>query len=185
MNTKNGFTLIEVLIGLFIAVVAATYAAKTITSTNKVVSAGRDTFIATNLAHQGIDLTRAMRDTTWFKDTDRTKWISKSGICETTSGNSYTIDPDKVLQFSLNPDDVANKVWDDSQPMLYYQTTNVMWRHEVTSRPTPYSRVLKADCSEKDNDPELVTITSTVKWMGQFGVEKEVSITEELYNWIL
>ncbi len=67
MSMQNkGFTLVEVLIGLSIATVAAVSVAYTIANTNKVADAGKKTFIATNLAHQGLELTRALRDDIWF-----------------------------------------------------------------------------------------------------------------------
>ncbi len=69
MITNRGFTLVEVLVGLSIATIAAVSVAYTIASTNKVADAGKKTFIATNLAHQGLELTRALRDDAWFVST--------------------------------------------------------------------------------------------------------------------
>ncbi len=186
MHTK-GFTLIEVLIGLFIAVIASAYAAKTITSTNKVVAAGRETFIATNLAHEGLDLSRAMRDTSWFIQREWTPplpdaddWISYSGICLNNGVNTYTIDPVIVDNFK---DDQNSTVRDASQPGLFVQA-NKVWTHTPSSEPTLFSRSLQADCAEITNDPAFVTITSTVTWTGQGGAAKSISLTEELFNWL-
>ncbi len=174
MNTK-GFTLVEVLIGLFIAVVASAYVAQTITSTNKVVAAGREVFVATNLAHEGIDLTRAMRDTTWFSITDRTKWVSESEICKGPATYTYTIDTEVVRN--------RRKVMSDSQQVLYIQP-NKLWTHVPNSNPTAYRRVLEADCTHvNDAAGPYVTITSTVAWAGQNSGPKSVSIKEQLYNW--
>lgn len=183
---RRGFTLVEVLVGLFIAIIASTYAAKTITSTNKVVAAGRETFIATNLAHEGLDLTRAMRDNTWFTDTtpaDRSEWMSKSGICETGDDHSFAIDPTVVRGFL----DSGKKVKDERASALYIQAISKLWTHDATSEKTSFKRVLEASCEESvpGKDPAYVTITSTVSWMGQGGVEKSVSLKEKLYNWWL
>lgn len=186
MQTK-GFTLVEVLIGLFIAIVAATYSAKTITSTNKIVASGRDTFIATNLAHEGLDLTRALRDTTWFADatpTDRSEWLSRSGICESDTKNTFAIDPDVVQGFIAGRD---AKVKSKNESQLYIQENSKQWTHEAaaTAIKTAYKREVEADCAEAgaDKDPAYATITSTVTWEGQGGVEKKVQIKELLYNW--
>lgn len=182
---NKGFTLVEVLIGLFIAVVASTYVAQTITSTNKVVAAGRDIFIATNLAHEGLDLTRAMRDATWFSDAASTEWMSKSGICEPDPSNTYTIDPEIVRDFTEH----GSKVPDDSDKALYIQK-NKLWTHEKvgSTTPTAYSRVLHVDCTNVNKtgtEPSFVTVTSTVSWKGQYEQDKSISIKEQLYNWWL
>lgn len=181
MNNK-GFTLVEVLIGLFIAVVASAYAAKTITSTNKVIAAGRDVFIATNLAHEGLDLTRALRDNTWFADPtplDRSEWLSESGICEDLGTHRYTVDPNVVRDFLASKAKVPN----DSKQELYIQG-NTLWTHATSSKQTAYKRVLTAECAHVDEEPAFVTITSTVTWKGQNGQDKSTSIKELLYNWL-
>lgn len=189
MSAKRGFTLIEVLIGFFIAVLAATYAARSITSTNKVVGIGRNTFIATNLAHEGIDLTRAMRDTTWFSDatpSDRSEWMSKSGICESDNDTFYTIDADRVRGFVQNPDDTSHKVTHARNPLLYNQGEGRVWTHNVTSTKTPFKRILTAKCADavSGKNPMFVEIHSTVLWK-QGADEKSVTIKERLYNWML
>ncbi len=188
MNTK-GFTLVEVLIGLFIAILASTYAAKTIVNTNKVIDAGRDTFVATNLAHEGIDLTRAMRDNTWLMDMnatppiDRSNWMSQSGICADEpdpANHSYTLDPEMVREFVETEGD--SKVGDSNLQLLFIRGTSKQWLHDNSPghTVTPYGRLLEADCSEAD---EFVTITSTVTWFVN-GQAKSVLIKERLYNWL-
>ncbi len=182
---NKGFTLVEVLIGLFIAVTASTYVAKTITSTNKVVASGRDTFIATNLAHEGIELTRALRDNTWFQDAtpqNRSEWMSDSGICGATSDtnpHNYTIDPEVVRRFVASKTHVPDSGLQD----LYIQSSK-LWVHNITIQKTPYKRVMVADCSHVNDAPAFVTITSTVSWTGQGGVLRSVLIKEQLYNWL-
>ncbi|MEK7499306.1 MAG: prepilin-type N-terminal cleavage/methylation domain-containing protein [Patescibacteria group bacterium] len=184
MNNK-AFTLVEVLVGLFLAVVASVYAAKTITGTNKVVAAGRETFIATNLAHEGIDLTRAMRDNTWFIGKKSESWLSSSGICpDGEENNSFAIDATVVRNFI----DKGDKVLGQENSALYIQTESPnlhLWTHTAQSGnksiTTAYKRVMDAECGETD----VVTITSTVSWAGQGGTEKKVSIKEKLYNWWL
>jgi prepilin-type N-terminal cleavage/methylation domain-containing protein len=187
MNNK-GFTLIEVLVGLFIAVVASAYMAKTITSTNKVVAAGRDNFIATNIAHEGIELTRAMRDNTWFlysTPADRSKWMSESGICgdvADTANHPYTIDPEVVQKFANNKD---NKVLSNNSQTLYIKNTNKLWVHDPSgAKVTPYKRLMEADCSHMSEVPAYVTISSRVTWFGKNGEIRSVYIKEQLYNWL-
>src|SRR3989344_3453126 len=177
--TEKGFTLIEVLIGLFIAVIASISVSQVIASTNKVVDAGRKTFIATNLAHEGQELTRQLRDDTWFANTDRTAWMSQSGLCPDPDAetHTYTIDPELAAD---------GHVEDDSEQKLYIHSDSGLWTH--TSEPdsateSGYSRLMGIDCSQANANPAFVTITATVSWTGASG-EKNVSIKQLLYNWL-
>lgn len=176
MNNK-GFTLIEVLIGLFIAVIAAISVSQVIASTNKVVDAGRKTFIATNLAREGLELTREMRDNVWFSQADRSKWVSQSNLCPTTATYTYTIDP-VIATSGL----VKNSTQVTLQPKLYLQA-NGEWAHTVSATDTGYTRTMTIDCSQSAATPAFVTLTSTVGWTGAYGA-KSVFIKELLYNWL-
>lgn len=173
MNDK-GFTLIEVLIGLFIAVIASISVSQVIASTNKVVDAGRKTFVATNLAHEGLELTREIRDDTWFLNANRSVWMSQSGLCPDTATHTYTIDPEMAREHSIQ---------NDSDQGIYLQS-NGEWTHNKKSgTDTGFARLMQVDCSQAQSDPAFVTITSTVSWNGAYGA-KNVSIKELLYNWL-
>ena len=176
MNAK-GFTLIEVLIGLFIAVIASISVAQVIAGTNKVIDAGRKTFIATNLAHEGLELTRELRDTTWFTDPVRLNWVSKSGLCPDDKATyTYTIDPNKAMDSGVYAG--------DSNKELYINSSNGLWTPDKGSGPdSGYARVMTIDCTQSKADPAFVMITSTVSWNGAYG-PKNVSLTELLYNWL-
>ena len=161
MNNK-GFTLVEVLIGLFIATVAAVSIAYTISSTNKVADAGKKTFIATNLAHEGLELTRAMRDNALFAEDavpTHTDWVSKYGICDgDDSSHSFEIDYD-----------AAGVPSRDVDPL--------------------FTRTLTANCEKATTedpltDPAFAEIASKVTWSSPTGDPKEVVLKEKLYNWL-
>lgn len=97
---NKGFTLVEVLIGLSIATVAAVSVAYTIANTNKVADAGKKTFIATNLAHEGLELTRALRDNVWLIDgvQEDAGWSDAITIGEDIN-KTITFDPDPTEFF--------------------------------------------------------------------------------------
>lgn len=174
MDSK-GFTLIEVLIGLFIAVIASVSVAQVIASTNKVVDAGRKTFIATNIAHEGLELTREIRDDTWLSNNNRSKWMSLSGLCPDTATHTYTIDPEMAR---------VNTVQNDSQQELYKQS-NGEWTHNKNSgTDTGYGRLMTIDCTNVNAVPAYVTITSTVSWQAAGTGTRSVDIKEQLYNWL-
>ncbi len=161
---NKGFTLVEVLIALSIAVVASGYMAQIIASTNKVTTAGKQTFIATNLAQEGLELTRKERDNAWLREDaleDHSDWMDT--ICPDGESTGYAITSEGI-DFS-NPGHI--ELPDDS---------------------LVYTRRVAANCEHASEDdpaanPEFVEITSTVSWMGQGGQEKNVSLKESLYNW--
>lgn len=119
---NKGFTLVEVLIGLSIATVAAVSIAYTIANTNKIADAGKKTFIATNLAHQGLELTRALRDDAWFENS--TEWTDKIS-CGTNNPESFTLGTEFTRTVEINCDKAATD--DDTDPEFIEVTSTVDW----------------------------------------------------------
>lgn len=125
---SNGFTLVEVLIGLSIATVAAVSIAYTISSTNKVADAGKKTFIATNLAHEGLELTREKRDDAWLATgapANHSDWADT--VCGDLGG-----DINKSVTFGSDTTSFARKVevkCNDklSDPAFVEVTSKVDW----------------------------------------------------------
>lgn len=156
MQTK-GFTLVEVLIGLFIATVASVSIAYTIASTNKVTDAGIKLFIATNSAHEGLELTTAMRDNAWLDSADinHIDWVTRYGIC--------VDDSDSAHEFPLLSDGIGMNI-----PTL----------------PAGFTRKLFADCTSQLSD-SFVTITSRIDWVAPSGEDKNVELKQRLYNWYI
>lgn len=156
---SKGFTLVEVLIGLSIATVAAVSVAYTIASTNKVTDAGTKLFIATNLAHQGLELALAMRDNAWLADgaaINHTDWVTRYGICGDSADENH--------QFDLNADAIGMSISD---------------------LPDGFTRTLVADCVNQSSDPAYVTITSRIDWTAPNGDAKNLELKERLYNWYI
>ena len=113
---QKGFTLVEVLIGLSIATIAAVSVAYTIANTNKIADAGRKTFIATNLAHEGLELTRAMRDNAWLGG--NTNWTGEIS-CDTDTSEQLLSIFNRTLRVNCD-----NK---DADPAFIEVTSKVEW----------------------------------------------------------
>lgn len=64
---KRGETLLEVLIALTLVTVSAAAAASAITSANKGISLSKNYLIAQNLASEGLEIVKNIRDTNWMK----------------------------------------------------------------------------------------------------------------------
>src|SRR3989344_1195554 len=120
---NKGFTLVEVLIGLSIATAAAVSVAYTIANTNKVAYAGKQTFIATNLAHEGLELTRALRDDIWFTEgvQEDADWSDEIVVSE---------DINKTIIFDQDPTEFIRTVMitqDDDHDEYINVTSKVDW----------------------------------------------------------
>ncbi len=113
---NKGFTLVEVLIGLSIATVAAVSIAYTIANTNKIADAGKKTFIATNLAHEGLELTRVMRDDAWLGG--NTNWTGEIS-CDTDTSEQLLSIFNRTLRVNCD-----NK---DADPAFIEVTSKVGW----------------------------------------------------------
>ncbi len=166
---NKGFTLVEVLIALSIAIVAASYTAQVIASTNKVTLAGRQKFIATNLAQEGLELTRKARDNAWLQDEtpdDPSDWMSSIFLCPEQNGvTKYTITDEGDIAFG---DAGTIELPDD--PIVYTRELTATCDHAVAGEDAEDAR-------------EFVEIASTVSWIGNGGDEQRVTLRETLYNW--
>lgn len=176
---NNGFTLIEVLVATFIIATVVVAVSRLLGSAEYITGLGRETFVATNVAREGLELVRAVRDTNWFTNDDRALWLDR-GICR--SGPTTYSDTDR--QFVIEPATVRNS--DEVKTgsgALYINPLNHEWTHEVTDKPTPYSRLISVDCSQVESEVAKVTITAKVTWRSR-NQDREAIIKEALYNWL-
>lgn len=128
---KDGFTLVEVLIGLSIATIAAVSVAYTITSTNKVADAGKKTFIATNLAHEGLELRRQMRDNAWLAPgapANHSDWAD--AVCNSIGSEEQILNATKFTRaISVNCDKKFNN--NPNDPDVIVVTSTVTWQSPI------------------------------------------------------
>lgn len=176
---NQGFTLIEVLVATFIIATVVVAVSRLLSSAENITGIGKETFVATSVAREGLELVRAMRDTNWFSNTDRALWLGH-GICR-SGATTYN---DANRQFILDPAMVRNldEVRSGSGA-LYINPLNKEWTHDTSDRPTPYSRMISVDCSQAEAAVVKVTVTSTVTWRSR-NQDRQAVIKEELYNWL-
>ena len=167
-NNQRGFTLLEVLVALSFLTIISLSTIQLITRARQAADLARQDFVAVNLAREGLELVRATRDTNWFSTVDRSLWIQED-MCQ-----SFTYDAAMLR--------ARASVGSPAASALYIQQ-NGEWGHDVSGEPTQYEREFDVDCSEKDRDPGVVTITSRVTWQDR-GLPHEVLLREKLYNWL-
>lgn len=168
-SKQNGFSLIEVLVALAFLTIISLSVIQLLTRSQQAAEIAREDFVATNLAREGLELVRDVRDTNWFSTVDRSLWIDQE-MCNAP----FTYDAASLR----NHEPVGSQ----SQSQLYIQT-NGEWAHTPTGEATQYDRILTVNCSEKDNDPAYVTVQSRVTWLNR-GQPHDVVLQEKLYNWL-
>lgn len=165
---NKGFSLIEVLVALAFLTIVSLSVIQLVTRARQAAEVARQDFVAANLAREGLELVRAVRDTNWFASSDRSLWI-QDDMCDT-----FTYDSEMLREGA----DVGSEAVAD----LYIQD-NDEWTHSAAGESTPYQRVLTVDCNDKDSDPAFVTVTAEVRWQNR-GLPHEVVLKEKLYNWL-
>ncbi len=179
MSRKNkGFTLIGVVVATSIAGFLVIVIIQLLTRADRIVDRGRNIFIATNIAREGLELVRAKRDTNWFSNSNKNLWLDK-GLCA-ENGNDYT---DRNRTFVIDSKMVRNNNGVRTGEGFLYIQPNGEWSHDPLAGKTPvYSRQITIDCSTKNDDPAYITVTSKVKWNTNTG-QQELTLKEKLYNW--
>lgn len=168
---NKGFSLIGVLIAVLLLTTGIVLFGRVATSRNLGAELGRKTLIATALAREGLELTRAVRDTNWLARDGR-PWTH--GLCETDQPSDFTID--------------AYAVRNNLPPVVggtgtLWRTERGEWRHEPgANAETGFSRVLQVECATATQDPAFVTVTARVTWEHQ-SQPREVTLKEKLFNW--
>lgn len=87
LSNKKGETLLEILIALTVITMASAAAASAVMSAVQSVSMSRNYLIAQNLADEGIEAVKNVRDTNWMKyPTQKDCWLNlDQTTCSTTS----------------------------------------------------------------------------------------------------
>jgi Tfp pilus assembly protein PilV len=177
-NSKSaGITLVGILVATFILAAGAIAVSRLTGSAERFTGVGREITIATNLSREGLELIRAVRDTNWFSDETADHWLDR-GIC---SGNGQD-SSEKNRQLTIEPDTVRLGDTLGLGDTQLYINSNGAFTHKGGSK-TLYKRVVSVDCSTKDDEPQFVTVTSSVTWNSR-NLDREVVLKERLYNWL-
>ena len=201
----RGDTLVEVLIavGILGAVLITSFllinrgVGTNITVKNKI--------IAINIAREGIEGIRNIRDTNWLKYSGdrRNKWLWDKTNNDTISDGYYIIDF-KNSQFSLfDPDeqdvlDLNNTSTDWSKYRLYKNPSNNRYTHDsISTSPSIFYRqlILKAEKPEECDDPSSDNYTcsensrlhviSRVQWREPLLAGDETASTSDLIGTVV
>jgi len=208
-SDNSGFTLIELMIALAVFTIGISAALGLALSNYNNSRDNLDKIVAVNLAREGIELIRNVRDSNWLRVDNNA--LTCSGVCTWDYGlsvNSNYIyidynDPIPTAAFAGSCALGSNQCVLNCPGCVLYKDTNGFYNNDGIGSATNYSRALKIekicvdeavaqpednehiynmDLSCAGNETYIgVQVTSHVQW--QDGGTKSVEITDKFYNW--
>ena len=158
-QTNSGFTLIEILVTIFIFAIAFT-ATSFILSTNlRSASAVRNNFVASGLAQEGIEAVRNIRDRDWFLG---------NAFGTSIANGTYRVQWNSQSLIALGADPVLKK--DSGSGLFSYDSGS-----DTIFKRTVVISTITANIEKK--------VVITVNWIERGGAVKSLSAEEHLFNW--
>lgn len=171
-SKKRGLTLVETLISLFVLSLAITGAFAAFRANLASATSIRDSYIASGLAQEGIEVVRNLRDTDWFAVS-----TPKFGALGDASGNpvadgTYCVQWNSTQLSTVNCD--ARLIRSDMGLFAY----------DIVGTPTPFVRsiqIIKGSVLPSGSIGEI-TIKVSVSWSERANA-KQIIAEEHLFNW--
>ena len=171
-KSDTGFTLLEVIIAIavvFIGLIGVLYLVSFSISASSVA---KNKLIAANLAQEGIELVRGIRDTNWAQGEN---W--DNGIKGTGNQRAGIIDYDDIegLTSYFNPpySDI-DECGDNCRVYL----KNDFYTHDSSGSPTNFYRLILLD----KISPSQIEVTCEIKWIEHSRVHY-LTVKDYLYDW--
>jgi type II secretory pathway pseudopilin PulG len=210
---RRGETLVEVLVALVILIISAVYVVRLFSVASINSELARERVIATNLAREGIEAVRVIRDTNWLR------YAGERRICWNNNDPDYCSDSDgdqvadtpladqttyiaelrtadyrwelKEVTASLDLDDGVSG--SESEYQLSFDATTGLYVHDDTGDTSPYYRQIYIEYLD-DTGTSLTTtspaekanvmrVTSRVEWVDR-GKHSNVTLTTNLTDYL-
>jgi len=159
---KSGFTLVEVVVILFVMSMGLIGVLSLITQNIQSQSYNKSNLMAYQLAQEGVELIRKVRDSNW------------------RDGLSYD---DKLAagEYFMSYNDAAPQAHDPAHPeelVLRQEASNFYTHNPVAPKVTPFSRLITITAVDANSFRVVVTIS----W-AEFGRNYVYNLETALYNW--
>ena len=153
---RNGFTLVEALVTLVVLSIALGPALVLTTNINNTAVVVKNNLIAANLAQEGVEVIRGIRDTNWFNGV-----VFDTGLANGT----YRIEwnSDVVIALGANP-----PIREDNGLFNYSTGNNTIFRRTIS--------ILKVNAGE-------LRIISEVTWEERGARARSALAESHLFNW--
>lgn len=161
----NGFTLIEVLLAVFLITIGMAGVFGLVWQTTSFTESSFSEFTAAYLVQEGFEIVRNIRDSNWLAQREDSDLAWSNGLtdCEAGCEGDYT---------STSLEEYQNR---------YLKLKNGFYVYTPASKPeTKFKR--KITVEENVQNSDILEITVEVSWR-QRGRDKSISAQENLYNW--
>ncbi|HEY4506550.1 MAG TPA: prepilin-type N-terminal cleavage/methylation domain-containing protein [Candidatus Paceibacterota bacterium] len=158
-TSSRGFTLVEVLISIFIFSLAFTATSFVLTTNMRSASFVGDSFVASGLAQEGLEVVRNIRDRDWFL------------------GNSFgTSIPNGTYRVQWNSESLIAL---GLNPSLKLDSTNGLFSYD-SGPDTIFKRTVTITTVSANIEKRVIV---TVSWNERGGAVKTLSAESHLFNW--
>ena len=194
-GNKKGESLVEVIMAIFVVALGSGVATSLIVSALQANLFSRDNLVALNLAVEGIEAVREIRDANWLRFSynkdqcwnmrpDATACGPVNIIAEgkyavllDAASYAWNISPTPITAGNLDLENSPDSV--NSLYQLYYSdTTPSMYVTSITSNASPFYRMVTISYPS----PEIMSVSVLVQWKSQ-GVTHQVSLQTTLTNY--
>lgn len=173
MNHKRGFTLIEMVISVFMITVAVVGIVQLTTKYIQNTKYEKESYIAALLAQEGVEIIKNIRDANWV-ESDASGW--KNGLTTCSSGCEIDI--------SYNHLSPTFTPWSDPGTNLYIDYNESQSRYEhYKYLASPGANDIKTIYRRKitivESGADKLEITVDVYWR-----TNQLTVKEDIYNWM-
>lgn len=163
--TKKGFTLVETLVAISILLIAVVGPMSAIGASITQLGVARDQMIAVNLAQEGIETVRQIRDSNMLE-----KWITLDSTTSWDNGLG------EACYWSTRTS--LTKILDCNPAPVYINNLGFYTQGDGTLTPTIFKRMIQI----KDISGAEKKVTSTVSWTANGGTTKQVQVSESIFG---
>lgn len=164
LEIKKGFTIIEVIVAIFVIVTGFVGVLSLVTQTVSSATYSKDKLIAAYLAQEGIEIVRNIRDTNWISGVG---WDTDLTSCSAASPCQGDYNDSSLSPYADNPLNIETA----SGYYGYDSGTSTKFKRKITITST----------TDPDGNP-ILNVSVLVQWQER---EKTYSLEaqENLYNW--
>jgi Tfp pilus assembly protein PilV len=172
-DPAEGLTIVEALVSLMVLTLGLLPTLSVITSSLNIAAKIRDNLIAANLAQEGIEVTRSLRDANWFLDKPNFYDGLIDPITETAT---WRVDWNTSWAESNLPQSVTQS----TNPNIKYDPGTGRYNYS-TGNETTFKRYVTVTLSTNPCNCELIVV-STVEWLEKTR-PRSLQTESHLYDW--
>lgn len=164
-NNNSGFTLLEVIISIFILSIGIAGSVSLIASTTQLIGESKNRVIAANLAQEGVEITRVIRDTNWLANPA----LPFDDGFEDNQGDNC-----------LDYQDTTFAIFPCASPDSKLYWNAVRYTHDQAGLETLFERVIRIELIPNPEKPaeDIIRVQSIVTWGNN-----TIIAEEHLYDW--